>query len=231
MPPTLVRRLAACAALLPALSAWAQESALCTSDGRPAPRALHERFINADCAPCWREATPTPPPGTGVLDWVIPGHLGDDAPLSAVARREALQRLAALHLPVPERRAERSSTVQGGPHHVRVSRGPVFDGYVGASLTFDSRAPVRQPLIGWLALIELLPAGTEGSPVPRVLMRNLLSDTIPAHNTEAMGQLWRTMNVPAGAEPGRLQLLGWVSDAQGRVLAAAESSCDDAGQR
>src|SRR5574337_552835 len=171
MPHTLVRRLATCAALLPALAAWAQESELCTSDGRPAPRALHERFINADCAPCWREATPRPRAGTAVLDWVIPGRQGDEAPLSAVARREALERLAALRLSVPERRAEHASTVQSGLHHVRVSRGPVFQGYVGASLTFDSRAPLKPPLTGWLALVEVLPAGTEGSPVPRALMR------------------------------------------------------------
>ena len=227
--PTPLRHFAACLVLLPSLAAWAQNPPLCTSDGRPAPRALLERFINADCDGCWREATAKPPRGTLVLDWVIPGTLGDDAPLSAVARRESLERLEFLHQPVPNMRAQRSSTVQGGSHHVRVSRGPVVDGYVGASLTFDSRAPLKAPLTGWLALVEVLPAGTEGSPGPRVLMRNLLSDTIPPHNTEIMGQLWRPMNVPAGAHADRLQLVGWVSDAQGRVLAAAASSCDEAG--
>ena len=230
MLPNPLRHLAACMVLLPSLAAGAPDPALCTSDGLPAPRALQERFINADCVACWRDPTAPPPKGTLVLDWVIPGALGDDAPLSAVARRESLERLAFLHLPVPSERALRSSTVQGGRHHVRVSRGPVFDGYVGASLTFDSRAKLRPPLTGWLALVEVLPAGTEGSPQPRVLMRNLLSDTIPARNTEIMGQLWRPMNVPAGAQPERLQLLGWVSDADGRVLAAAQSRCAAAGQ-
>ena len=229
MLPKSVRCLTVCALLLPALAAGAQNPPLCTSDGRPVPRALLERFINADCEACWRETTTQPPKGTLVLDWVIPGTLGDDAPLSAVARRESLERLAFLHQPVPPEHKTRTSQVRGGPHHARVSRGPVVDGYVGASLTFDSRAPLKAPLTGWLALVELLPAGTEGSPVPRVLMRNLLSDTIPARNTEIMGQLWRPMNVPAGAHADRLQLVGWVSDAQGRVLAAAASSCDEAG--
>lgn len=223
-----IHPLAACLVLWPCMAAWAQTDPLCTSDGRPAPRTLQERFINADCAACWRQAGPTPHKGTAVLDWVIPGSQGDDAPLATVARRESLERLEFLHQPVPDDHKELSSKVQGGRHHVRVSRGPVYDGYVGASLTFDSRAPLRQPLTGWLALIEVLPAGTEGSPVPRVLMRNLLSDTIPPRNTEIMGQLWRPMNVPEGADPNRLQLLGWVSDAQGHVLAAAESSCDKA---
>ena len=111
---------------------------------------------------------------------------------------------------------------------MRVSRGPVIKGYVGGSLTFAARGPVKQPLTGWLALVELLPAGTEGSPVPRVLMRNLLSEPIAPRATEPMGQLWRPMNVPDGADPERLQLLGWVSDARGRVLAAAQSRCDGA---
>ena len=225
---TPVRRLAACLMLLPPLTAWAQAGALCTSDGQGAPRALLERFINADCEACWRAPTPAPPTGTLVLDWVLPGSQGDDAPLAAVARRESLERLEFLRQPAPDKRWQLSKTVQGGRYHVRVSRGPVIKGYVGGSLTFAARGPVKQPLTGWLALVELLPAGTEGSPVPRVLMRNLLSEPIAPRATEPMGQLWRPMNVPDGADPERLQLLGWVSDARGRVLAAAQSRCDGA---
>jgi hypothetical protein len=222
-----VHPLAACLVLAPCAAAWAQAGLQCTSDGLAAPPVLQERFINADCDACWRQPGPTPPKGAAVLDWVVPGSLGDDAPLSAVARRESLERLDFLRLPVPGEHAGHASAVQGGRHHVHVSRGPVLGGYVGASLTFDSSgAPLQLPLTGWLALIEVLPAGTEGSPVPRALMRNLLSSTIAPRNTEIMGQLWRPMNVPEGAQPDRLQLLGWVSDAQGHVLAAAESSCD-----
>lgn len=210
------------------MAAWGQIGLLCSSDGLAPPQALQERFINADCEACWRLDSSAPPQGTLVLDWVVPGSKGDDAPLAAVARRESFERLESLHLPVPSAHTQHASRVQGGPHHVQVSHGPVLNGYVGASLTFDSSAPLQPPLTGWLALVEVLPAGTEGSPVPRVLMRNLLSDTIPARNTEVMGQLWRPMNVPEGAKPDRLQLLGWVSDAQGHVLAAAESSCGQA---
>lgn len=221
------RHLAACLMLLPPLAAWAQSQALCTSDGQRAPHALLERFISADCEACWHEAAPTPRAGALVLDWVVPAAQGDDAPLAAVARRETLERLDALRQPAPERRLERLSTVQGGRGRLRVSRGPVRKGYVGASLRFDGRAPLKRPLTGWLALVELLPAGAEGSPVPRVLMRNLLSEPIAPRNTDPMGQLWRAMNVPEGADPEHLQLIGWVSDAQGRLLAAAQSRCDE----
>ena len=223
-----VHPLAACLALAPCTAAWAQIDALCSSDGRPAPPALTERFINADCAPCWRQAGAAPPAGAAVLDWVLPGSQGDEAPLSAVARREALERLAFLHLPPPLEHAQHNSTVQDGGHQVRVAFGPVYRDYVGASLRFDSsaNAPALQPpLTAWLALAEALPAGTEGSPVPRLLVRNLLSSTIAARNTEPIGQLWRPMTIPEGAQPGRLQLLGWVEDSRGRILAAAQTRC------
>ena len=223
---TPLPRFIACLVLLPPLAAWAQAGALCTSDGQSAPRVLRERFISADCEACWREPTPSPPTGTLVLDWVLPGTQSDDAPLAAVARRESLERLESLRQPAPNKRVQLSNKVQNGRYHVRVSRGPVMNGYAGASLTFKSRAPVKLPLTGWLALVEMVPAGTEGSPVPRVLMRNLLSEPIAPRATEPMGQLWRPMNVPEGADPERLQVLGWVSDAQGRVLAAAQSRCD-----
>ncbi|MGB3068280.1 MAG: hypothetical protein WBC18_07020 [Ottowia sp.] len=217
-----------CAAALLALSgslAQAQSSPLCASDGQPAPRTLTERFINADCSDCWQGDTPLPPHTAAVLDWVLPGQQGDDAPLSAVARREALQRLQFLGERVPDTQSSRSGKVQGGRHRVRVAHGLVLNDYVGASLRFTSRASLAEPLTGWLALVERLPAGTEGSPVPRVLVRNLLVEPIPARATGNMGQLWRPMNVPPGAQPDRLGVVGWVSDARGRVLAVAQSRC------
>ncbi|HEY8907459.1 MAG TPA: hypothetical protein VIM63_15640, partial [Rhodoferax sp.] len=58
--------------LLATTLAHAQSS--CNSDGQPTPNALFERFINADCATCWADTvTPVGPPGTLVLDWIVPG--------------------------------------------------------------------------------------------------------------------------------------------------------------
>ncbi|EJE49649.1 hypothetical protein PMI14_05780, partial [Acidovorax sp. CF316] len=57
----------------------------CSSDGVARPAALFERFVSADCESCWADkATPAPSaPGTLVLDWIVPGTQGDNAPLSA----------------------------------------------------------------------------------------------------------------------------------------------------
>jgi hypothetical protein len=57
--------------------------ALCTSDRVPQPQAVLERFVSADCEECWRDPrTPVPAANTVVLDWVLPGRMGEDAPLS-----------------------------------------------------------------------------------------------------------------------------------------------------
>ncbi|WP_245598124.1 hypothetical protein [Ottowia thiooxydans] len=212
-------------ALLVACPALAQTAPLCASDGQPAPRVLLERFINADCASCWKEATSKPRPGALVLDWVAPGHLAQDAPLSAVAQPEALERLISLGITPPEGTRSNSSKVEGGPHRLRVAHGLVLNGYVGASLRFDSKAKLAKPLTGWLALVEQLPAGTADSPVSRTLVRNLLSEPISPRSTGTMGQFWRTMDVPESAHPERLAVMGWVSDSNGRVLSAALSRC------
>lgn len=212
-------------AVMVACPAFAQNAPVCASDGQPVPRVLLERFINADCASCWNEATANPPPGALVLDWVAPGEHAHEAPLSAVAQREALERLSYLGITAPAGTQSNSSKVEGRKHRLRVAHGLVMNGYVGVSLRFDSPAELPRPLTGWLALVEQLPSGTEGSPVPRHLVRNLLTEPISTRSSGAMGQIWRTMNVPDGADPTRLAVIGWVSDSSGRVLSAALSRC------
>ena len=85
-----------------ALPAAAQ--ALCTSDGVPAPAAVLERFLSADCADCWSDAsTPRPAEGTLVLDWVVPGRQGEEAPLATVASVDAPERLRLLGRKAPDK--------------------------------------------------------------------------------------------------------------------------------
>ena len=80
----------------------AQAQSVCSSYGQRQAAGLHERFINADCAGCWTAGgTPAARPGELSLDWVLPGSQGDDAPLSAVARRDGMERLQVLGLPLP----------------------------------------------------------------------------------------------------------------------------------
>jgi hypothetical protein len=79
----------------------------------PGPTQLLERFINANCESCWADpATPKAAAGQLALDWVLPGDKGDDAPLSAVAAREALDRLAALRQGLP---AQTLASTLAGP--------------------------------------------------------------------------------------------------------------------
>lgn len=212
----------------------AHGQSLCSSDGQPAPITLLERFTNADCATCWADAaTPAAGPGTLALDWIVPGRLGDDAPLSAAASRDALQRLESLNQNRPVDQSRITTTLPGWPGvSLRVAHGVAVGDYLGASitLTLPKNTAFEPPLHAWLLIVEALPAGTEQSPVPRNLVRNLLhtiwikSDMLQNSEQISFREL-RPMNIPFGAKPARLQLVGWVQSASGQTLIAAQSVC------
>ena len=206
----------------------------CNSDGLAPPKALFERFINADCEACWGDtATPVPAPGALALDWVVPGSQGDDAALSVAATRDALARLAEFKKSVPATQSSQVVNVTGWPGAtLRVAHGPAVSGYLGASiaLTLPAGTRIDAPLQPWLVMVETLPPGFEGSPVPRNLIRNVLQ---PLWNVPEVLQTSeqsnfieiRPMNIPQGANPERLRVVGWLQDASGRTLMAAESAC------
>jgi hypothetical protein len=224
-------RLGPLAAALLALGACAARAqSYCASDGVVAPAALVERFINADCEACWRESGPLQPRGGELaLDWVVPGIRGEDAPLAAVARRDGIDRLESLGRPVPLQAdaLRHKSSSQG--QRLRVAHGLPFNGYVGTSI--ELKPGTGGPWSAWLLLVETLPAGTEGSPVERNLVRNSLRVTWtaprPGQPKGQPGRLFesRPMALPEGARPERLRVVGWVEDARGRVSAAAYSRC------
>jgi hypothetical protein len=210
----------------------ARAQSSCSSDGQSRPAVLLERFINADCADCWTDlATPRAGRGTLVLDWVLPGGQGDNAPLSVVATRDALKRLEALGITPPPASLNRKTQVQGRTGSLRVARGLPVSGYMGASIELKAPASgAAQTWTAWLALVETLPSGTEGSPVPRNLVRNLVQPLWDGHkllsNKERLRFIEsRSMDIPAGMKTDRAQVIGWVEDAQGRVVAAAQSRC------
>lgn len=205
----------------------------CTDADAAQPVALFERFTSADCASCWQDsATPAPGPEALVLDWIVPGTLGDDAPLAPAATRDALLRLHALGRAIPAATDVYTAPVEPwtGLHlHLRVGQGPAVNDYMGATAEFSARPPGA----AWtfhLLLVERLPAGTEGSPVARNIVRNMLQGTWDQRNKLSKSKLnkWselRPMFFPEGAQPERLHTVGWVQDAQGRVVAAAQSVC------
>ena len=212
----------------------------CSSDGVPRPVALFERFVSADCESCWADkATPAPTaPGTLVLDWIVPGTQGDDAPLSAAATRDALARLAALGRTAPTATDVNTAPVQGVKgSRLRVSHGPAFNDYLGASIAFSpvptrGAPPAARPDAGgfYLLLVESIPAGAEGSPVARHLVRNVYQRSLDNPQTLSKGERsgWRDSRpiyIPEGAKTDRLRLVGWVQDQDGRIIDAAQSRC------
>jgi hypothetical protein len=225
-------RFAGCLLVLAASGTHAQSS--CDSDKQPRPVALLERFISADCESCWADpATPRAGRNELAVDWIVPGNKGDDAPLSAAASRDALARLEALQRTAPAKADAAKHPIAANGRRLRVAHGLAFNGYVGASIELKPGA--RGPWRAWLLLVETVPAGTEGSPVERNLVRNVLQPawdgTGPLSKTEQRRLFEsRPMSIPEGADPQRLRVIGLLEDAQGRVVAAAASRCAVAGK-
>lgn len=212
----------------------------CSSDGVPTPATLLERFISADCEACWSDpATLAPARSAGVvaLDWIVPSPAGDDAPLSAAATRDALARLGALGRSAPTARDVHVATVEAGrPGSLRVARGMPFNDYLGASIRYRAAAPRAKAAAKagerefYLLLVESVPAGSEGTPVDRNIVRNMLQGSWNQREKllKKEQSAWmesRPMRIPEGARPERLHVVGWVQDATGQVLAAAQSAC------
>ena len=219
----------AAALLLAFAAAGAQAQSSCDSDGQFRPVGILERFTNADCETCWTDAA-TARPGRGelALDWIVPGGKGDDAPLAAAASRDGLARLEALGRATPAQADTVNRRSASKSHKLRVAHGLAFNGYVGASIELQ---PGRGgPWKAWLLLVETLPAGTEGSPVERNLVRNALQpawDKAESLSKAQQRRLFesRPMSIPEGANPNRLRVVGWVEDARGRIRAIAQSRC------
>jgi len=211
----------------------ARAQSYCASDGQSRPVALVERFINADCRDCWADpATVRPRQRELVLDWVLPGTQGEDAPLSAVATRDGLKRLQTLDATPPARSSSRRTTVADGKGKLRVAHGLPVSGYMGASIEYKQvpADAVGQPWSAWLALVEMIPAGTEGTPVARHLVRNLIQPIWDVRKQLSKKERLnfiesRSMDVPPGMNTDRVRVVGWVQDAQGRIVAAAQSRC------
>lgn len=175
----------------------------------PAPRApVLERFIAADCTTCWADSTAA---GSGwVFDWIVPVAAGDDAALSAAATPEARARQQRAR-PGPAARSEL---------RVQALSGPAWNGYLGLEVQVRGRTPAGAT--AWLALVEQLPAGSEGSAVPRWLLRNV-AGPLPLAGARLLER--RAMRWPEGAKPERLVARAWVEDAQGRIIAVGQERC------
>jgi hypothetical protein len=215
--------------LLAIAAPLAQAQGSCSSDGQLRPLALVERFISADCESCWGDpATPAVKPREVALDWIVPGARGEEAPLSAAATRDGLARLAALQRAVPAGADVARGKLVAAARSLRVAQGPPLAGYLGASI--ELKPAGAAPWRAWLVLVETIPAGTEGTPVPRNLVRNMLQPAWDGRSALSKSEQMRLfesrpMSIPAGANVERLRVVGWVEDARGHIRAIAQSRC------
>jgi hypothetical protein len=87
--------------------------------------------------------------------------------------------------------------------------------------------------VGYLALVERVPAGEEGTPIERRLVRVLVGP-LPLEGGTAAAAIehLRAVRIPLGAHVERLRAAGWVENAAGEVVAVAgddEAPCPAAG--
>jgi hypothetical protein len=217
--------------ILVGCAAAAQAQSSCSSDGLPAPTVLAERFISADCENCWRapEAQQlVAEASTLVLDWIVPGRQGDDAPLSAATTRDALERLQMLRATVPPSWLLHGQKVTpNGLRILRVAHGPALANYMGASIALTPAS--GGPWTAVLLLVEQIPAGSDGTPIARNLVRNMLviswdQSHMPLSELQRFYEA-RPMSLPEGTQAKRVQTVGWVQDVQGKLVALANSAC------
>ena len=177
----------------------------------------------ADCADCWSAPAARPAVPGWRLDWITPAAA--DAPLAAAALPESRERAD---------RATAAPAVAPRPAALRMTvvSGPAWNGYFGLQMTLQqaragsNRAGLPAGSTAWLALVELLPAGSEGSPVPRALVRSVagpLPLTEPAPGQPASHL--RALRWPDGARPDRLQARAWIEAPTGQVLLMAADRC------
>ena len=191
--------------------------------------AVLERFVNADCETCWSDpATPKAGARELALDWIVPGRKGDDAPLSMAQTRDAVARLAALHKAAPDAAEAVRTARQPARAQLRIAQGEPVNDYIGTSI--QQKPAAGRGWQAWLLLVEQLPAGTEGSPVARNLVRNVFQPDWDAAPFQRKGARWyeaRPMYIPQGTHRDRLRLVALLHDARGRLVAAVQSHCEE----
>ena len=185
----------------------------------PAPNAMLERFMSAACESCWQDAVP-PKARTMVLDWIVPA--GDAAPMATAALPESLARAGVV--PGNETLLRRASLTRRDAPRVRIADGPAWNGYIGIQLSVQRRGRLPRGAVGYVALVERVSAGSEGSPVARQLVRAvvgpLVLDELASRSTVTH---MHAVRVPEGARADRLASVGWVQATNAEVIAAAQS--------
>ena len=200
--------------------------ARCTSDDVPQPTLLMERFTSADCLACWRDRnTPQGATGTLALDWIVPGLKAEGAPLASAATDDAMERLDYLRHATPKTMDVVSTPREGDRVALRLAHGEAFNDYIGTSMQLrDAGDDVWH---AWLLLVEKVPAGQDGSPVARNLVRKVFRPESWARVGRGTGELaeTRSMQVPPSSQTDRLRLVGVLQDGRGHIRAISQTEC------
>lgn len=162
-----------------------------------------------------------------MLDWIVPSARGDDAPLASAAPIEALERAkraAADVTALLERGQAATPLARASSLRLKVSAGPAWHGYI--AVEFDARGRLAPRSSGWLALVEHVGAGTDGTPVPRALVRAVAGPLdLDALGRDPPLRVVRALRWPETAQPTRLRATGWIEAADGRIVAIAAERC------
>jgi hypothetical protein len=190
--------------------------------------AVLERFISAECSACWTDASaPAAAPDAWLLDWIVPSVRGDEAPLSAAAPDEAggrARRVLSTGVDGERTIVHRTAARSASAMKLTVASGPAFNGYLGVQIDGRGRAPAGSGV--WIALVESVPAGTDGTPVPRQLVRAVAGPMQPRElNSGKAWRLLQAMRWPETAKPERLRARAWIERADGHLVAMAAERC------
>jgi len=190
--------------------------------------AVFERFISAECSVCWTDGSvPVAPAAAWLLDWIVPSARGDEAALSPAAPDEAAGRARrVLNTVVNDERTlvHRTAARSASALKLTVALGPAFNGYLGVQIDGRGRTPAGSSV--WVALVESVPAGTDGTPVPRQLVRTVAGPFLPSEL--GSGKAWRVLQAmrwPETAKPERLRARAWIERADGHLVAMAGERC------
>jgi hypothetical protein len=183
-----------------------------------------ERFIPADCQTCWQGtlADATRPQAI-TLDWIVPA--AHDAPMASASLPEARERADAAPRSTPASPTRRRIHVL--PTRVpalQIVHGPAWNGYIALQLTVTRSSALPAGAVAYAALVERVPAGSEGTAIERQLVRAAVGPLSLAELVrEPRVVHLRAVLVPDTDRPERLTSVAWIETAGGRVIAAARA--------
>ncbi len=80
--------------------------------------------------------------------------------------------------------------------------------------------------MGYLALVENVPSGDDGTPIERRLVRALAGPLL-LDDTHASTEHLLALRIPTGAKAQRLGAVGWVETPSGTVIGLAHAADPD----